>query len=157
MSHARPRRLDAYAGLHRYHFRSTTWNRRPHFRDEIVVRSVRDRLLILSSTFAVEILGYCFMPDHVHVLAQGASLDARPPDPIVRWKQISGYEFQRERQERLWQPGLFDRVLRENESTRATARYIVANPVRAGVVGHAAAYPYSFCAWQEDWSPELQA
>src|SRR5262245_28156101 len=107
MIHARPRRLDAfsYTGLCRYHFRSTTWNRCPHCRDQIVVSAVREQLLILSPSFDVELLAYCFMPDHVHVLAQGASLDARPPDLIARWKQISGYRFQRERHERLWQPG----------------------------------------------------
>ena len=44
--------------------------------------------------------------------------------------------------ERLWQEGYFDRVLRDDADARAYARYIVTNPMRAGLVAGAAEYKY---------------
>jgi hypothetical protein len=52
---------------------------------------------------------------------------------------------------RLWQAGYFDRVLREDDSTFAVARYIVQNPVRAGLVRSPVEYP--FCG-SSIWSKE---
>jgi hypothetical protein len=37
--------------------------------------------------------------------------------------------------------------LRRDENIRQAARYIVANPVRAGLVRRAADYPYWDCIW----------
>jgi len=150
----RPRRLDAFAytGRYRYHFRLGTWNRVPHFTTAHIVYEVRKQFLICFSRSDVAILAYCFMPDHVHVLIEGLTPDARPIGLIARWKQASGFRFQREHRERLWQPSFFERVLREDETSRIVARYILANPVRAGIVTHPSEYPHSYCAWQEDWS-----
>ncbi len=150
----RPRRLDAfsYVGRHRYHFRLGTWDRVPHFASGRIVDEVREQFLVCFTRPDVAILAYCFMPDHVHVLVEGLTSDARPVDLIVRWKQASGFWFQREHHERLWQPSFFERVLREGETSCNVARYILANPVRGGIVTSPSEYPFSFCAWQEDWS-----
>jgi hypothetical protein len=51
------------------------------------------------------------------------------------------------RQGSLWQDGYFERVLRAHEDTAIVARYIVDNPVRAGLVQRADDYPFVFC-WQ---------
>jgi len=45
------------------------------------------------------------------------------------------------RNKRLWQDGYYDHVLREEEATIPVARYIVLNPVRAGLCEDASAYP----------------
>jgi len=42
----------------------------------------------------------------------------------------------------LWQEGYYEHVLRAEENVRSIARYIVENPVRAGLVAHAIDYPY---------------
>ena len=43
----------------------------------------------------------------------------------------------------LWQDGFYDHVLRREEDSLAIAAYIVANPVRAGLVKSVTEYPYS--------------
>ena len=47
----------------------------------------------------------------------------------------------RSRHERLWQDGYYERVLRQEEDAQAFARYIVNNPIRAGLVETPEDYP----------------
>ncbi len=44
---------------------------------------------------------------------------------------------------RLWQEGYYERVLRDDDASRDIARYIIANPVRGGLVTSPIEYPYS--------------
>ena len=48
---------------------------------------------------------------------------------------------------RLWQPGYFDRALRAEEDVRRVARYIVANPLRAGLCERIGDYPLRDATW----------
>ena len=64
---------------------------------------------------------------------------------IVRTKQLSGYRFSRERHARLWQRYGYERVLRGTDGTLAVAKYILENPVRAGIVKAPQDYPHSGC------------
>ena len=82
----------------------------------------------------MEVLAYCVMPDHVHILLEGASETADLRDAVARWKQRTGYDWRIRYGTRLWQPGYHDRVLREGDDTRAVVRYVLQDPVRAGLV-----------------------
>ena len=77
------------------------------------------------------------MPDHVHLLVAG-----RCDAPLVRFvqhfKQATGHHSPG-----LWQRSYYDHILRYEESAGNVARYIWGNPVRAGIVESALAYPYS--------------
>ena len=44
----------------------------------------------------------------------------------------------------LWQDGYFERVLRRDEDTQSVIDYILANPIRAGLVERAVDYPFSW-------------
>jgi REP element-mobilizing transposase RayT len=44
--------------------------------------------------------------------------------------------------ERLWQPYGYEHVLRSDEATHAVVRYILENPVRAGLVEDVLDYPF---------------
>ncbi len=49
----------------------------------------------------------------------------------------------------LWAPGFHDHSLRHEESLVDCARYIVLNPVRAGLVRRCGDYPF----WDAIWLP----
>jgi hypothetical protein len=83
------------------------------------------------------------MPDHVHVLACGASLDADARAFMAHFKQLTGFQHQRRFNRPLWQPGYHDRILRNDESTEAVARYILENPVRARLARQIGEYPHA--------------
>jgi hypothetical protein len=57
-------------------------------------------------------------------------------------KQRAGYLFARERHELLWQESFFDRTLRHEDDLVDVIRYVINNPVRAGLVEAPAAYMF---------------
>ena len=83
------------------------------------------------------------MPDHVHQLVKGVSLEADGRRYIKLAKQYSGFYFERAFNERLWQRYGHDRFLRRDEEPRATVRYIIENPVRGGLAETVEEYPYT--------------
>jgi REP element-mobilizing transposase RayT len=47
----------------------------------------------------------------------------------------------------VWQSGFHDHALRREEDLKATARYLVANPLRAGLVKSLRDYPFWNAVW----------
>jgi putative transposase len=83
------------------------------------------------------------MPDHVHLLLEGTADAADLRESVRVWKQLVGYAWKRRTNTQLWQIGFHDHVLRERDDTRAIVRYLLNNPVRAGLVQAASEYPWS--------------
>jgi putative transposase len=90
-----------------------------------------------------EVLAYCFMPNHVHLLVVGLIETSRLQPFVQQFKQITGFAFKQEHGAPLWHRSYHDRVLRRDEDLPAVAAYIWGNPVRAGLVESVEEYPYS--------------
>jgi REP element-mobilizing transposase RayT len=82
------------------------------------------------------------MPDHAHALVEGLTSDASLPLFVKSAKESSGRASFRRTKRKLWQEGYYERVLRQEEDARNVARYIIQNPVRAGLVENPADYPF---------------
>jgi len=83
------------------------------------------------------------MPDHLHLLVEALRDDADAARFVHQAKQRSGYVFSRERGAQLWQPSFYDHILRGADATLSVVRYILENPVRAGLVAAPEDYPFS--------------
>lgn len=93
-------------------------------------------------------LAWVLMPDHAHWLIQlGASglLDS----VVNRLKSASARCANRMlgRTGALWMPGFHDHALRANEDLQFAARYVVGNPLRAGLVENIGDYPFWNAVW----------
>jgi putative transposase len=137
----RLRRFD-YLGPHRYFLTFCTHERRRLFESVDRVTLVHTQFLRAAVDARVAILAYCFMPDHVHLLIEGRSNHSDGRRFITRAKQFSGFHFDKRFGERLWQHYGFERTLRTSESSLRVARYILDNPVRAGLVARVQDYPF---------------
>ena len=137
-------RLDAcfYIGLRRYFLTFCTSGRRHWFRSSEIVNAVHEQILHTAVAMQMEEIAYCFMPDHLHLLVEGCTETADCLAFVKRAKQSSGYAFARQRRERLWQPSFYDRILRDEESALPVIRYILENPVRAGLAQTVDEYPF---------------
>ncbi len=108
------------------------------------------RLVIksLMKSKGAETLCFVVMPDHVHWLLQ-----LRPHGeltPVISGvKAASARQINRHlgRTGPIWQTGYHDHALRHEENIREAARYIVANPLRAGLVKSVSQYPH----WDAKW------
>lgn len=91
---------------------------------------------------AFTIHAYCFMPDHMHLLAAATSDESNLIKFVEFFKQETAFEFARRAHRRLWQFKYFDRVLRASDSADRVAWYIWLNPVRKGLCLTLADYPF---------------
>jgi REP element-mobilizing transposase RayT len=92
---------------------------------------------------AVVLLGACLMPEHLHLLA-------KPGDrSVIRW--VNGFKSYAAKVARahgarmpLWQPGFYDRHIRDEAEYETTLYYVLNNPVAAGLVVDSAEWPWLF-------------
>ncbi len=145
MCPSRPEHLKTfdYVGLHRYFPTFCTLERRHMFVSHAAVECVRTQFLHAAQGERFAFLAYCFMPDHVHVLAVGTADDSNCRRFIGRAKQFSGFHYKTAFGESLWQRYGYERTLRSDEATLSVARYILENPVRAGLVTRVQDYAFS--------------
>ena len=122
-----------------YLITTVTANRSPVFADFWAARTL---VRILHHAPQVSTLAHVVMPDHLHWLFQlGDSEDLSAC--VQRIKSLSTKAIH----PGLWQKGFHDRAIRKEDDLPAVARYIVANPVRAGLVGRTGAYPHWDAVW----------
>jgi putative transposase len=132
-----------YVGLNGYFLTFCTDNRCPHFTESARVELVLEQILRAATDTGFAIVAYCFMPDHAHLLVE-AQCDASDCRQFInRAKQFSGYYFQQQFNERLWQRYGFDHVVRNDEAMLGIARYILENPIRGGLVLRIEDYPFA--------------
>jgi REP element-mobilizing transposase RayT len=91
-------------------------------------------------------LAWVVMPDHLHWLIELKS--ATLATLMRRFKSRSSLALHKAgvEQHPVWQAGYQDRALRR-EDVKWVARYIVANPLRAGLVGSVREYPHWDAVW----------
>jgi len=109
------------------------------------------RLLAESSAWTgADLLAWVLMPDHWHGVV--ALRQAELSDVVGKLKGRSARLLRRELAvpDRIWGRGFHDRALRKEDDLVAMARYVVLNPVRAGLVGSVREYPFWDAAWVTD-------
>jgi REP-associated tyrosine transposase len=141
---AKPEHLAAfdYLGLHQYFLTFCTYERARLFVTADAVDFVRTQIDRAAAEEDIAVLAYCYMPDHVHLLAEGKADDSDCLRFISRAKQFSGFHYKAKFRCRLWQRYSYEHTLRAEEQAVSVARYIVENPVRARLVKRVDDYPY---------------
>ncbi|UZE22702.1 transposase [Pseudomonas sp. B21-056] len=121
--------------------------RNPLFRDWRLARLLIAELRLAHDLGHVNSLAWVVMPDHMHWLMQLEQ--ARLPHVMQAVKSRSTLAINRamNRQGAFWQSGFHDRAIRDNEDLQAVAHYIVANPLRAGLVDRIGDYPHWDAIW----------
>jgi putative transposase len=133
---------------HAYHITTCTEGRRPLFQDFDLGRLLVKEMRQLNDNNLLHSFAWVIMPDHLHWMFQ---LDDRLnlSNLVKKLKARSSHAInaRTERQGPVWQRGFHDHAIRRDEDLRAVARYIIANPLRAGLVKHIGEYPL----WDATW------
>ncbi|MGE7992307.1 REP-associated tyrosine transposase [Pseudomonas sp. NPDC089554] len=130
-----------------YLITTITHQREPLFQHLINARHVVRQMRQSDYEFASRSLAWVVMPDHVHWLIELQQVTLGTL--MRRFKSRVGIALRKAGvpQKRVWQPGYQDRALRREEDVRRVARYIVANPLRAGLVSSIREYPHWDAVW----------
>ena len=108
---------------------------------------VQEELLRLERQ-RYRLLGWCVMPNHVHVVIdQTADL----PGTVRRWKSWTAREINRAcgRKGPVWRREYFDRFARTKQHLQTMIHYVENNPVAAGLVAYAVDWPWSSAAHRD--------
>jgi putative transposase len=86
---------------------------------------------------------YVVMPDHVHLFcAPGTQIPEPLADWVPFWKSEAARTWPDAGVVPLWQRHFWDTQLRRGQSYAEKWQYVVANPVRAGLVSRVDDWPY---------------
>lgn len=128
---------------HAYHIVWGTFQREPLLARSDLTRALINLLPLAPEGSDVVLYAYCFMPDHVHLLLrpkQGKDVTSF----VQAYKGRTTHTYWKTGgRGKLWQRGFYDHILRSDEGLRATARYILENPVRKGIAKSLIDYPFS--------------
>jgi putative transposase len=126
---------------HYYHLIFSTKNRKPTFESFGNSRLFINILKEDQARQQSKTLAFVVMPDHVHWLMIVKKTDLSKT--VKRIKSISSRCIA----ELHWSDGFYDHMIRSDENLRTVARYIVANPVRAGLVSSVRGYSHWDAIW----------
>ncbi|MDP3454762.1 transposase [Methyloversatilis sp.] len=125
-----------------YHVTTATHGRERTFESMYAARSVIRSLMFAERRGDGRTLAFVLMPDHLHwmvELGDGLSISR----VVQQMKLFSAREIGH----RVWQRGFHDHALRADEDIAHVARYLIANPLRAGLVQRVADYPHWDAVW----------
>ncbi len=131
-----------------YHITICTDQRRPWFESLEYSRLVILQMRKMHEEKMLYSMAWVLMPDHLHWLLQLTGNNELSA-VIKRFKGSAARALNKKlgRSGSIWQRGFHDHALRHEEDIRQTARYIVANPLRAGIVESIGAYPHWDAIW----------
>ncbi|KAB0548903.1 transposase [Pseudomonas argentinensis] len=132
---------------HIYLLTATVENRQAIFADLTPARLLIRELYNAQASGLAESLAWVVMPDHLHWLVSLRQGSLSELMHRVKGRSALQVNSRLGRRGRLWQEGFHDRALRREEDILPTARYIVANPLRAGLVKRVGDYPFWDAMW----------
>jgi REP element-mobilizing transposase RayT len=80
---------------------------------------------------------YVIMPDHLHFFCSPRVVETSLRNWMQVWRACATRGWNWAEEKPIWQKDFFDRELRSGESYAEKWRYVVENPVRAGLVERA--------------------
>lgn len=130
-----------------YHVTVTTADRTPLFTDFSLARQAIHHPRRVDGLGFTETLAWVLMPDHLHwllVLRKGTLSGALRS---MKGGSARAINLMRDANTPVWQRAYYDHALRDDEDLLAAARYIVANPLRAGLAPSIGLYAH----WDSVW------
>jgi REP element-mobilizing transposase RayT len=142
-------RIGRHSEAGRAYFLTTVTHGRERLFSEWRQASQMSRIISAPSTWAgADLLCWVLMPDHWHGLLVVGNTNSLAKTMNLA-KGRSAYRFNKEtgRNGPVWAAAYFDHALRRDEDLRQVARYIISNPIRAGLASSWGSYPYWGAVW----------
>jgi REP element-mobilizing transposase RayT len=121
--------------------------RRPIFAEWQIGRVLVGELRAAEDLGLAQSLAFVVMPDHLHWLVTLQSSNLPALMQRIKGHSAIAINLALASRGQLWQRGFHDHALRKEEDLRAAARYIVANPLRKGLVERIGDYPLWDAIW----------
>jgi len=130
-----------------YLLTAVTHERSPVFKDWRIGRLLVHEFRKAHEAGNATSIAWVVMPDHFHWLVELHNGDLPKLMQATKARSARAINLKRGQPDRLWQKGYFDRAMRKEDDLKLAARYIIANPLRAGLVSHVGDYPLWDAIW----------
>ena len=131
-----------------YFLTTVTWRRARWFEDFELGRRVAGVVHGLADEYPGLSLAWVIMPDHVHWLVQlPGDLPLKRLMQAFKGRSARALNHALGRSGPAWQPGFHDHALRQDDDIQNAARYLIGNPLRAGLVERVGDYPLWDAVW----------
>ena len=130
-----------------YLLTTVTRKRIPHFAQLFLARAAIQQLRLSEQEGQCRTLAWVLMPDHLHWLVELGPTRLDQLMPTFKSRSSNALYRAGAERHRIWQPGFHDRALRKENDVKTIARYIIANPIRAGLAVRARDYSHWDCIW----------
>ena len=155
-SHSNDLRRHRYSSSGQIYLVTTTCvARKPIFKNTELGKIVASEIRRSDEAEATRTYAYVVMPDHLHWLFQLRRHTLPSIIRNVKGRSARRVNTKRNRTGAIWQPGYHDRALRIEESLEAVGNFVVANPVRGGIVSDIEDYPLWDLMWRR-WQAEIR-
>ncbi len=147
-------RLGRHSEVNRvYHLVTSTNGRKPVFQSLQAGRLLVHALRRQETGGNAQTLAFMIMPDHLHWLMQlGRRMSLQTLVNTVKSESARRINKLHGVQGRFWEKGFYERAIRRDEDLRTVARYIIANPLRAGIVESVRQYSLWDAIWVKEGS-----
>ncbi|HEB69114.1 MAG TPA: transposase [Desulfobulbus sp.] len=125
-----------------YVITTVTRDRKPVFADFFTARTLIQVLMRHEQLGFAQTLCFVVMPDHLHWMMQLQEIKTLG-ETVHALKSITSRKVGNP----IFQKGYYDHAVRKEEDIKTLARYIVANPLRAGLVRNINNYSHWDAIW----------
>jgi REP element-mobilizing transposase RayT len=124
-----------------WHVSTNTENRFPAFRDPEMAATVVESIEFQCRKTKSDLLLYCVMPDHVHLVISIGESDLI--SILQAFKSYTSHQWtKRTGRKPLWQESFHDHGVRRTENMDELVKYVVENPQEAEIVSDWQDYPW---------------
>jgi putative transposase len=127
-----------------YHVLNRGNGRATLFHKDADYRAFCDLLATATAKFPVALLGFCIMPNHFHLVLQPHTPEAL--SMMMQWwltSHVRRYHRHYHSSGHVWQGRFKSFPIQQDAHLLTVLRYVLLNPVRAGLVPHATQWPWS--------------
>ncbi len=138
-----------FSSVNQIYFITTVVNNRTkYFNNIYVARKVIKEMKYMHDEDYLHSIAWVLMPDHLHWIFQLAEKQDLP-SVMGLFKGRSAKRVNEVMNLRgpFWQRAYYDHALRKGEDIKEISRYMVANPLRAGLVENIGDYPLWDAIW----------
>lgn len=133
---------DVYIGERPIAFTICTKDRATIFTNHKIFKLFEEILIKELTSFNCCSFVHLFMPDHAHFVLGGNDSNSEVKKCLDMFKQKTGFYIAKNLKNIRWQKDYYDHILKNEENLEVHVKYILNNPVRAGLVDYWKNYPY---------------
>lgn len=119
-----------------------TYKKTPYFKNHDYAEGFLQFLINTAGEKENKLYAYCIMPDHIHILPESSEHNS-----IIDYVRLIKGRFTSHCRKLDWniklQKSFYDHLVRKEDDIRMLSKYIMGNPVRAGIESAIGVYPFA--------------